>query len=60
MGHRQLKGQLFLQELKTGVVPLLIPTPNANNEVGYNRDRFVYYLHLLHSTANTGFCTNVD
>ena len=27
------------QELKSGVVPLLIPTPNAANEVGYNRDR---------------------
>ena len=27
------------QELNTGVVPLLIPTPNTTNEVGYNRDR---------------------
>ena len=27
------------QELKTGAVPLLIHTPNARNEVGYNRDR---------------------
>lgn len=29
------------QELKTGVVPLLIPTPNARNECGYNRDHFL-------------------
>ncbi|KAI0208517.1 putative E3 ubiquitin-protein ligase HERC1 [Lamellibrachia satsuma] len=29
------------QELKTGIVPLLIPNPNAANEVGYNRDRYV-------------------
>lgn len=32
------------QELKTGTVPLLIHTPNARNEVGYNRDR--YRLHF--------------
>ena len=30
-----------MQELKTGVVPLLIPTPNASNEVGYNQDRYL-------------------
>jgi len=30
-----------VQELKSGVVPLLIPTPNATNEIGYNRDRFL-------------------
>ena len=24
-----------------GIVPLLIPTPNAVNEIGYNRDRFL-------------------
>ena len=30
-----------LQELKSGVVPLLITTPNAKNETGYNRDRFL-------------------
>ncbi len=30
------------QELKTGEVPLLIPTPNGANEVGYNRDRFLF------------------
>merc|ERR550532_3635458 len=29
------------QELSTGVVPLLLPTPNATNEIGYNRDRFL-------------------
>lgn len=28
-----------LQELETGVVDLLIPSPNATAEVGYNRDR---------------------
>lgn len=27
------------QELETGVVDLLIPSPNATAEVGYNRDR---------------------
>ncbi|XP_067298543.1 probable E3 ubiquitin-protein ligase HERC1 isoform X4 [Pseudorasbora parva] len=29
------------QELETGVVDLLIPSPNASAEVGYNRDRFL-------------------
>uniref|UniRef100_A0A671MPI0 HECT-type E3 ubiquitin transferase n=1 Tax=Sinocyclocheilus anshuiensis TaxID=1608454 RepID=A0A671MPI0_9TELE len=29
------------QELETGVVDLLIPSPNAAAEVGYNRDRFL-------------------
>lgn len=29
----------ILQELETGVVDLLIPSPNATAEVGYNRDR---------------------
>ncbi|XP_066503891.1 probable E3 ubiquitin-protein ligase HERC1 isoform X4 [Hoplias malabaricus] len=29
------------QELETGVVDLLIPSPNATTEVGYNRDRFL-------------------
>lgn len=29
------------QELITGVVPLLIPTPNAVNEQGFNRDRYL-------------------
>lgn len=29
----------LLQELETGVVDLLIPSPNATAEVGYNRDR---------------------
>jgi len=31
-------GHVF-QELETGVVDLLIPSPNATAEVGYNRDR---------------------
>ena len=26
-------------ELENGAVSLLIPTPNARNETGYNRDR---------------------
>lgn len=29
----------FFKELETGVVDLLIPSPNATAEVGYNRDR---------------------
>lgn len=29
------------QELETGVVPFFIPTPNARNESGNNRDRFL-------------------
>ena len=33
---------LTVQELKSGAVPLLIPTPNAKNEIGYNRDRFLF------------------
>ena len=28
------------QELKSGIVPILIPTPNSRNDLGYNRDRF--------------------
>ncbi|XP_077870271.1 putative E3 ubiquitin-protein ligase HERC1 [Saccoglossus kowalevskii] len=36
------------QELQTGIVPLLIPTPNASSEAGQNRDRFV-----LNPSANT-------
>lgn len=32
-------GGNVLQELETGVVDLLIPSPNATAEVGYNRDR---------------------
>ncbi|XP_034753665.1 probable E3 ubiquitin-protein ligase HERC1 isoform X10 [Etheostoma cragini] len=30
------------QELETGVVDLLIPSPNSTAEVGYNRDRFLF------------------
>ncbi|KAG8223097.1 hypothetical protein J437_LFUL002045 [Ladona fulva] len=29
------------QELTSGQVPLLVPTPNALNDTGYNRDRFM-------------------
>ncbi|KAL8615069.1 hypothetical protein ACOMHN_013603 [Nucella lapillus] len=29
------------QELESGVVPLLVPTPNSKNESGNNRDRFL-------------------
>ena len=29
------------QELESGVIPLLIPTPNTLSESGNNRDRFV-------------------
>ena len=31
----------FPQELESGVIPLLIPTPNTLSESGNNRDRFV-------------------
>lgn len=27
--------------MKTGLVPYLILTPNATNDIGYNRDRFL-------------------
>ena len=27
------------QELESGICNLLIPTPNSNNDIGYNRDR---------------------
>lgn len=30
---------LIFKELETGIVDLLIPSPNATAEVGYNRDR---------------------
>ena len=30
---------ILLQELETGIVDLLIPSPTATAEVGYNRDR---------------------
>jgi E3 ubiquitin-protein ligase HERC1 len=29
------------QELISGAVPLLVPTPNATNDTGYNRDRYL-------------------
>ncbi|XP_077988697.1 putative E3 ubiquitin-protein ligase HERC1 [Glandiceps talaboti] len=30
------------QELETGIVPLLIPTPNSSSDAGQNRDRFIF------------------
>lgn len=30
------------EEIKTGVMPLLLPTPNNINDVGYNRDKFLF------------------
>lgn len=30
------------QEITTGVVPILIPTPNAVNDEGYNRDKYIF------------------
>jgi len=38
---------LILKELETGIVDLLIPSPNATAEVGYNRDRYVVQSWLL-------------
>ncbi|XP_071965475.1 probable E3 ubiquitin-protein ligase HERC1 isoform X2 [Antedon mediterranea] len=29
------------QELETGIVPILIPTPNSSSDAGQNRDRFL-------------------
>jgi E3 ubiquitin-protein ligase HERC1 len=29
------------QELISGAVPLLVPTQNATNDTGYNRDRYL-------------------
>jgi E3 ubiquitin-protein ligase HERC1 len=37
----EVKCVILFQELKTGIVTLLIPTPNAVNDIGYNRDRFL-------------------
>ncbi|XP_050515460.1 probable E3 ubiquitin-protein ligase HERC1 isoform X1 [Diabrotica virgifera virgifera] len=34
------------QEITSGIVPLLIPTPNAINDEGYNRDKFLLNPHL--------------
>lgn len=33
-------------ELTSGVVPLLIPTPNAINDEGFNRDKYLLNPHL--------------
>lgn len=29
------------QEITSGVVPLLVPTPNALNDEGFNRDKYL-------------------
>ena len=46
------------QELKTGVVNLILTTPNARNETGYNRDRYkiknCYFISLFHFQAFFG------
>lgn len=36
-------------ELVDGSVPLLIPTPNATNEIGYNGDKFLLNPSLTQS-----------
>jgi len=37
-----------LQEMEGGKVNLLIPTPNAQQKVGFNQDRCVFvYAHVL-------------
>lgn len=35
------------QEITSGVVPLLVPTPNAVNEEGFNRDRYLLNPQLI-------------
>ncbi|CAH1119370.1 unnamed protein product, partial [Phaedon cochleariae] len=34
------------QEVTSGVVPLLVPTPNALNDEGFNRDKYLLNPHL--------------
>ena len=34
------------QEITSGEVPLFVPTPNAVNDEGYNRDRYLLNPHL--------------
>lgn len=34
------------QEITTGLVPLLVPTPNALNDEGFNRDKYLLNPHL--------------
>lgn len=34
------------QEIISGVVPLLIPTPNCVNDEGFNRDKYLLNPHL--------------
>lgn len=35
------------QEITSGIVPLLIPTPNALNDEGFNRDKYLLNPQLL-------------
>ncbi|KAJ8965419.1 hypothetical protein NQ314_004172 [Rhamnusium bicolor] len=35
------------QEITTGVVPLLVPTPNALNDEGFNRDKYLLNPQLI-------------
>ena len=46
------------QELKTGAVNLILTTPNARNETGYNRDRYKILFHFslfhFHSFSSLG------
>ena len=43
------------QELKTGVVNLILTTPNARNETGYNRDRYKISTATSLPTASEGW-----
>ncbi|CAG9853588.1 unnamed protein product [Phyllotreta striolata] len=43
------------QEITTGVVPLLIPTPNALNDEGFNRDKFLLNPQLTSQQHLTWF-----
>ncbi len=46
------------QELKTGVVSLILTTPNARNETGYNRDRRVQTTENLYFLSTA--CVDVE
>lgn len=43
------------QEITSGVVPLLIPTPNALNDEGFNRDKYLLNPQLLSAQNMTWF-----
>ncbi|XP_057655201.1 probable E3 ubiquitin-protein ligase HERC1 isoform X1 [Diorhabda carinulata] len=43
------------QEITSGVVPLLIPSPNAINDEGYNRDKFLLNPQLTSSQNMSWF-----